>query len=176
MESKCQSALSVVEQSMLGIRTLTCHRQLVREHLREIEPEAVKRRARRRFKRKRFWAAGVMDIWTFDQHDKWKRFGLWLHLGLDPFAGRLVWLKIWWTNRNPRLITSYYLEAAREAGGIFLPLSQNILLNWCQVFLWSRKVTWAQRTMALQTATPSSAIGLIRRWPTQFNIAGSVKR
>ncbi|KAJ7208648.1 hypothetical protein GGX14DRAFT_342364, partial [Mycena pura] len=35
----------------------------------------------------------------------------------DPFAGRFHWLKIWWTNRNPVLITSYYLEAARKAGG-----------------------------------------------------------
>jgi hypothetical protein len=58
-----------------------------------------------------------MDLWTFDQHDKWKRFGLYLHLGLDPFAGRLEWLKIWHNNRNPRIIASYYLEAARAAGG-----------------------------------------------------------
>jgi hypothetical protein len=58
-----------------------------------------------------------MELITMDQHDKWKRFGLWLHLGLDPFAGRIVWLKIWWNNRNPRLITSYYLEAARQEGG-----------------------------------------------------------
>ncbi|KAJ6546627.1 hypothetical protein B0H10DRAFT_2181186 [Mycena sp. CBHHK59/15] len=62
--------------------------------------------------------AGVMDIITFDQHDKWKRFGLWLHVGLDPFAGRIAWLKIRWTNRNSKLITSYYLEACRSIGGI----------------------------------------------------------
>jgi hypothetical protein len=53
-----------------------------------------------------------MDIWAFDQHDKWKRFGLWLHMGLDPYSGRMVWLKIWWTNRNVRLVTSYYIEVA----------------------------------------------------------------
>jgi hypothetical protein len=42
-----------------------------------------------------------MDMLTCDQHDKSKRFVLWLHLGLDPYGGRLAWLKIWWTNRNP---------------------------------------------------------------------------
>jgi hypothetical protein len=53
-----------------------------------------------------------MDMWAFDQHDKWMRFGLRLHIGLDPYPGRIEWLKIWWTNSNPRLIASYYLEAA----------------------------------------------------------------
>ncbi|KAJ7037131.1 hypothetical protein C8F04DRAFT_1180848 [Mycena alexandri] len=82
------------------------------------EPDAVLRRKRKRFRRKRYWAAGVMDIVCFDQHDKWKRFGLWLHIGLDPFTGRILWLSIWWTNRNPRLITSYFLRGCRRAGGI----------------------------------------------------------
>lgn len=82
------------------------------------EPEAVAFRKQKRFRRKRFWAAGVMDILTFDQHDKWKRFGLWLHLGLDPYCGRLAWLKVWWCNRNPRLIASYYIEAGRKVGGV----------------------------------------------------------
>jgi hypothetical protein len=60
-----------------------------------------------------------MDIICFDQHDKWKRFGLWLHLGIEPYSGRILWLKIWWTNRNPKLVTSYYLNACRHAGGKF---------------------------------------------------------
>ncbi|KAJ6553413.1 hypothetical protein B0H19DRAFT_1211058 [Mycena capillaripes] len=71
-----------------------------------------------KFMRKRFWSAGVMDILCFDQHDKWKRFGLWFHLGMDPYPGQLSWLKIWWSNRNPKLVTSYYLKACRHAGGI----------------------------------------------------------
>lgn len=61
-----------------------------------------------------------MDLVCFDQHDKWKRFGLWLHLGMDPYPGRLHWLKIWWTNRNPKLVTRYYLDACRNAGGTTL--------------------------------------------------------
>ncbi|KAJ7084177.1 hypothetical protein C8R43DRAFT_1051851 [Mycena crocata] len=85
---------------------------------RGIEPEALKIRRALRFKRKRFWSAGIMDIICFDQHDKWKRYGLFLHLGIDPYSGRLLWLRIWWTNRNPKLITSYYIGACRIAGGI----------------------------------------------------------
>jgi hypothetical protein len=100
------------------------------KYLRLTEPEAVAFRKQKRFRRKRFWAAGVMDILTCDQHDKWKRFGLWLHLGLDPYCGRLAWLKVWWCNRNPRLIASYYIEAGRKVGGVSQSLIM-VLLDFC---------------------------------------------
>ncbi|KAG6818632.1 hypothetical protein H0H93_003299 [Arthromyces matolae] len=92
--------------------------KLLLEYFRTTEPEAVQRRKNHRFRRKRFWAAGVMDMLCVDQHDKWKRFGLWLHIGLDPYPGRIAWLKIWWCNRNNRLITSYYIQAGREMKGV----------------------------------------------------------
>ena len=95
-----------------------CFRPLVAAFLRHVEPEAVEQRKRKRFRRRRFWSAGVMEYWSIDQHDKWGRFGLWLHLGTDPFTGRLEWLKIWWCNRNARLLMDYYLEAARKVGGM----------------------------------------------------------
>ena len=92
-------------------------RRIVAAYLQQSEPEAVRSRKGRRFVRRLFWSAGVNDVWAFDQHDKWRRFGPFLHVGVDPFPGRVQWLKIWWTNRNPRLVTSYYLEAARRNGG-----------------------------------------------------------
>ncbi|KAK6991985.1 hypothetical protein R3P38DRAFT_3409105 [Favolaschia claudopus] len=84
----------------------------------EIEPDALRQRVAKKFKQKRFWSAGVMDMICFDQHDKWKRFGLWPHLGLNPYTGRILWLNIWWTNRNPKLVTSYYIIACRRVGGV----------------------------------------------------------
>jgi hypothetical protein len=57
---------------------------------------------------------------TVDQHDKWKRFGLFLHVATEPFSGHIHWLKVWWTNSNPRLILSYYLDAARMMRGNIL--------------------------------------------------------
>src|SRR5277367_221394 len=95
----------------------TNHRALIAKYLKETEPELVIARKGRKFKRRQFWSAGVMDVVTMDQHDKWKRFGLYLHVGLDPFPGKLLWLKIWWTVRNPHLICKFYLDACREAGG-----------------------------------------------------------
>ena len=59
-----------------------------------------------------------MEYLSMNQHDKWGRFGLWQHLGTDPYTSRIAWLKIWWCNRNPRLLINYYLEAGRCIGGM----------------------------------------------------------
>ena len=91
-------------------------------YLHETEPNAVMARRRRRFKRRRFFAAGVNDIWAMDQHDKWgPRFGLWLHNSIDPFISVNNWLKVWWTNKNPRLIAKYFLDYVRKYQYFTLP-------------------------------------------------------
>jgi hypothetical protein len=46
-----------------------------------------------------------------------------MSLGLEPYSGRILGLKIWWTNQNPKLVTSYYLDGCRKAGGMFLIFS-----------------------------------------------------
>ncbi len=80
------------------------------------EADLVRERRAGRLARKVFWAAGVNDICAFDQHDKWLKFGLGLHTGIDPFAGRMHWMKVWHSNRNPRLILGYYLEFIEGLG------------------------------------------------------------
>ncbi|KAJ7650764.1 hypothetical protein FB45DRAFT_820169 [Roridomyces roridus] len=112
-------------QEMLGLlfheESMSVSRRVITTYFALYEPELVRQRRARRLKRKRFWAAGVNDIWCVDQHDKWKyKFGLALHVGLEPFSGRYLWIKIWWTNSNPRLILKYYLDVVEELG--FIPL------------------------------------------------------
>ncbi|EGN97396.1 hypothetical protein SERLA73DRAFT_75084 [Serpula lacrymans var. lacrymans S7.3] len=77
-----------------------------------------------------YWTAGVNNLWSFDQHDKWRRFQLFLHVGLEPFSGQVLWLKVWWTNRNPRLICGWYCDTVAKLGGMPLvtqsdPRSEN---------------------------------------------------
>ena len=57
----------------------SCFSTVVSRLLNIVEPEQVKERLRRALKWRCFWAAGVNDVWQQDQHDKWGRFGLWLH-------------------------------------------------------------------------------------------------
>jgi hypothetical protein len=89
-------------------------RQLIVVYFRVYESKLIWERKAGHLKRWRFWAAGVNDILAVDQHDKWKRFGLALHTGIDPFPGHIHWIKVWWTNSNPKLILSYYLETVEK--------------------------------------------------------------
>ncbi|KAG7089711.1 hypothetical protein E1B28_011366 [Marasmius oreades] len=57
------------------------------------EPDLVREWKHARLRHKHFWAAGGNDLWCIDQHDKWKKFGLGLHTGVDPFIGQIKWLK-----------------------------------------------------------------------------------
>ncbi|KAI6146513.1 hypothetical protein EDD17DRAFT_1651475, partial [Pisolithus thermaeus] len=84
------------------------------------EPHLVRQRKARRLQRRRFWAAGVNDLWAVDQHNKWNRFGLALHTGVELFSGKILWIHIWHSNRNPQLILTYYLDVVEELG--FIPL------------------------------------------------------
>jgi hypothetical protein len=99
--------------------TLNCFpRSVISAHFHETEEGEVKKRKGRRFKRKRYYAAGVNDVWPQDQHDKWgPRFGLWFHNSLDATSAWNNWLKVWWTNSNPRLIAKYFLDCCREMKG-----------------------------------------------------------
>ncbi|KAF9495951.1 hypothetical protein BDN71DRAFT_1482434 [Pleurotus eryngii] len=120
---------------------LAVRRSTLSAYFLEYEPELVQQRRSQRFRRKRFWAAGIMDMLCCDQHDKWKRFGLRLHNAVDLFIGKIHWIKIWHTNSNPMLITSYYLDDAKESGHIPLiaqsdPGSENFGIAKAHTFLW----------------------------------------
>ncbi|KAJ8584139.1 hypothetical protein M405DRAFT_915675 [Rhizopogon salebrosus TDB-379] len=97
-------------------KNMSVSRFVVTSYFAAYEPELVRERKARRLKRRRFWAAGVNDLFAVDQHDKWLRFGLGLHTGIEPFSGRIMWIRVWHSNRNPQLILSYYLDTIEELG------------------------------------------------------------
>jgi hypothetical protein len=108
----------VLTSSFLRCDTrIFAHRALILSYMNLHHPEEVLARKSRRLKRSIYWTAGVNDIWVFDQHDKWRRFQLFLHVAIEPFSGRILWLKIWWTNRNPRLICGWYCDTVQALGG-----------------------------------------------------------
>lgn len=154
-------------------------------YLHETEPNAVKARRRRRFKRRRFFAAGVNDIWAMDQHDKWgPRFGLWLHNGIDPFIGVNNWLKVWWTNKNPRLIAKYFLDYVRKYGGKLLFSCLGIFSGRFIYYLYCLiqryhlrlKVTLGPRIMVLRIYKQMHGMSSIPLLKELFSIVGSETR
>ena len=90
---------------------------MIRRYLKQTEPDLVAGRLAKRFVRRAFYAAGINHFWTMDQHDKWKRFGLYWHGCLDGFTGKILWLVVWWTNSNPKFVCAQYFKAVRTFGG-----------------------------------------------------------
>ena len=129
-------------------------------------PDEVQHRKSRRLKRSIFWTAGLHDIWVFDQHDKWRCFQLFLHVGIEPFSGRILWLKIWWTNHNPRLICGWYCDTVQSLGCNYLhPVSiVSLVTQSFKLCILLPKVTLAQRTMGSQMVTPCFVIFKIQVW------------
>ncbi|KAG1906488.1 uncharacterized protein F5891DRAFT_1181899 [Suillus fuscotomentosus] len=68
------------------------HENVVMAYFAKYEVDLVRQRKACRLRRKRFWAAGVNDLFAVDQHDKWLRFGLALHTGIEPFSGHIMWM------------------------------------------------------------------------------------
>ena len=104
-------------------------RHVVQEYFTAHEPHLIKQRRANCLKHRRFWAAGVNDIWAIDQHDKWLRFGLALHTGIEPFSGRILWMKVWHSNHNPQLILLFYLETAESLGCKFPSISRTVFMS-----------------------------------------------
>ncbi len=117
---------------------------------RENEPDAVEVRKMRRFFRRRCYSAGMDHVWAFDQHDKWRRFNLYFHVGVDVASRKILWLKIWSSNKNPRLASKYFLDVVEELDGEQTgPIYTNCDLRLtvrCKAYHCSRRATWEPRT------------------------------
>lgn len=91
----------------------------MQEYFATYKPDLMKQRKANCLQHCCFWAAEVNDIWAVHQHNKWLHFGLALHTGIEPFSGRILWMKVWHSNCNPQLILSYYLVWKSLDVGIF---------------------------------------------------------
>ncbi|KXN80762.1 hypothetical protein AN958_07838 [Leucoagaricus sp. SymC.cos] len=143
-------------------------RRLIKEFCHSEEPDLIAERLHRRLVRRVFWAAGVNDVCCFDQHDKLQRFGIRLHTGLDPYSGRIHWMRVSYTNRNPVLIASYYLNFVEDLGAMPLvtqsdPGTENVgIANahtvLCQLHDPSLEGTLQHRTMRNKMNIPPEII------------------
>ena len=71
------------------------YRQLILDYNNLTDPAGVHAQKAGRIHQWVFYAASINYICAFDQHDKWMCYGLWLHMGVEPFTGVILWLIIW---------------------------------------------------------------------------------
>ena len=102
----------------LRMKGIIVKRARVMTLLRELDPDGVESRRKKRLRRRAYHAKGPNFVWHIDGHDKLKPFGFSVHGCIDGFSRRLLWLEVGPTNKNPEVIAKYYLDAVKQLGGV----------------------------------------------------------
>lgn len=97
---------------------LRVKRDVVMRLLRQLNPQRIALRTRRRFTRRTYHSMGPNYIWHVDGYDKLKPFGLALSGCIDGFSRRLMWLVCGATNNNPAVIAHNYINCVKSLGVI----------------------------------------------------------
>ncbi|XP_069136924.1 uncharacterized protein [Argopecten irradians] len=85
-------------------------RDTVMKIMKEIDPEGVEFRRKRRIRRRIYRSLGPNYTWHVDGYDKLKPFGFAIHGCIDGFSRRVMWLKVGPTNNNPGVVAAHYVE------------------------------------------------------------------
>ena len=111
------------------VRYCIVHRALVRKGLvvrkddvrlvvKELDPEVVMLRKRRRLCRCKYSNPGPSFIWHIDGYDKLKYFGFSIHGCIDGFSRNILWLHVGASNKYPNVTAKLYLDTVSEFGGV----------------------------------------------------------
>ena len=94
----------------LQAKGMICRRKDVRVIVKELDPDGVSLRRKRRLHPRKYISKGPTYIWHIDGHDKLKPFDFSLHGCIDGFSRKLIWLKVGLSNKNPDAISSLLLR------------------------------------------------------------------
>lgn len=86
----------------------------VMQLMRLLDPAGVKRRCRYRLKRRTYRVSGPNFIWHVDGMDKLNEFGFCIHGAIDGFSKKIIWLEVSNSNKDPMIVTSYYMDAVKK--------------------------------------------------------------
>lgn len=96
---------------------MTVSRKVVYNLMKILDPKGIEIRKRGRLKRREYFAKGPNFLWHVDSYDKLKPFGLCINGCIDGFSRRIIWLNVYHTSSDPRVIAGYYIEAVSELSG-----------------------------------------------------------
>ena len=116
----------------------------VRIILQELDYEGVSARSSRRLIRRQYYVPGPNFIWHVDGNDKLVPFGIGISGCIDGFSRKLIWLNAYVTNKDPRIIGRYFLDAVIDIGGCPQIVrgdagTENVNMRRIQEFLCSSK-------------------------------------
>ncbi|XP_069588382.1 uncharacterized protein [Ranitomeya imitator] len=96
-----------------------CYRNDVNQAMKQFDATGLRMRTpgKCKIERKNYFSKGPNDVWHIDGNDKLKFYGIWVHLGIDGFSRRIIWLQAGTSNRKPGFIARYYLDAVIRENG-----------------------------------------------------------
>ena len=65
-------------------------------------------------------------MWHADQYDKLRHYGFGIHGCVDGFSRRVMWLRVYSTNRDPWIVAKYYYEVINT-------LKSECATHWLQI-------------------------------------------
>ena len=89
-------------------------RNSVMSLLRELDPQGVSIRRRKKLKRRCYHSLGPNDCWHIDGYDKIKRFGFLIIGCIDGFSRKILWLETVNSNNDPFVTASAYVNFISE--------------------------------------------------------------
>ena len=119
----CLGGYRSIWHSLRLTHSISISRHTVATLMREIDPDGVEVRKRRRLKRREYSSPGPNFVWHIDGYDKLKDFGFPIHGCIDGYSRKVLWLELSRTNNNPAVIAAFYLDCLKELGGCPVILS-----------------------------------------------------
>lgn len=96
---------------------LVVSRENVRLLLQILDPVGVELRRRKRLRRRVYHSKGPNFTWHIDGYDKLTPYGVCIHGCIDGYSRKMIWLEAHSSNKNPKIISGYYLQKVLEIGG-----------------------------------------------------------
>lgn len=107
-----------MHQRLLSDHGIVIDRETVRRIVKGLDPEGVEMRSKRRFRRRRYAAAGPNFIWHLDGYDKLKPYGFCIHGAIDSYSRRILWLEVGPSNNDPMITVQHFIDCVRQLRGV----------------------------------------------------------
>ena len=80
---------------------IPCNRRSAMEILKELDPEGVAGRRKKRLRRRIYSVPGPDFLWNIDGYDKLKPYGFSIHGCIDGFSRKIIWMEVDPSNKEP---------------------------------------------------------------------------
>ena len=86
--------------------------------MKQLDPEGVVRRQRHQLQRRKYYSKGPNYVWHLDGYDKLKPFGFAIHVCIDGYTRKVLWLSLLQSNKDPKLVCHLFTDYLRSLGGV----------------------------------------------------------